>query len=109
MSEFFKELFFTFSQSLFADPSVPSSMLSQYIWFNWHIKIANKSGCFSDISGHGISYIGNFFDINGKSIWWDTIKYEYNFANKKINSTSSYDTKNISRSVKWGLMEFCKS
>ena len=38
---------------------------------------------FPGFSGHGVSYIGNIFNINGKSKSWDTIKYEYNFTNTK--------------------------
>ena len=43
-------------------------------------KIRNNSAYFSDFSNHGISFIGNSVDINGKYKLWDIIKYEYNLT-----------------------------
>ena len=46
-------------------------------------KIGNNSAYFSHFSNHGINFIGNLADINGKYKSWDTIKYEYNLTDKE--------------------------
>ena len=79
----FTERFVNWSRCLFYDPSVPSTILSQYLWFNKHINIGNNSVYFSHFSNHGINFIGNLGDINGKYKSWDTIKYEYNLTDKE--------------------------
>ena len=78
------------------------TILSQYLWLNKHIKIGNNSVYFSDFSIHGIKFIGNLVDINGKYKSWDTIKNEYSLTDKKnlMASTSSCNTKIMGRSVK---------
>ena len=38
---------------------------------------------FSHFSNHGINFIGNLVDINGKYKSWDAMKYEYNLNDKK--------------------------
>ena len=53
------------------------------MWFNKHIKIGNNSAYFSHFSNHGINFIGNLVDINGRYKSWDTIKYEYNLTDKE--------------------------
>ena len=38
MPEFYREILLNWSKFLSYDPSVPSTILSQYLWFNKHIK-----------------------------------------------------------------------
>ena len=66
MPEFYREILLNWSKFLSYDPYVPSTILSQYLWFNKHIKIGNNSAYFSHFSNHGINFIGNLVDINGK-------------------------------------------
>ena len=66
MPEFCREILLNSSKFLSYDPSVSLTILSQYLWFNKHIKIGNNSVYFPDFSDHGISFIGNLVDINGK-------------------------------------------
>ena len=73
MPEFYREILLNLSKSLYYDPSVPSTILSQYLWFNKHIYIGKKYISFSHFSNHGINSIGNFVDINEKYKSWDTI------------------------------------
>ena len=82
MSEFYKEIL-QLEQNLSYDPSVPSTTLSQYLWFNKQIKIVKNSLNFSHFSNHGFNFIGNLPDINGKYKSWDAIKYEYNSTDKE--------------------------
>ena len=71
------------SKFLSYDPSVPSTILSQHLWFNKHVKIGNNSAYFSHFSNHGTNLIGNLVDINGRYKSWDTIKYEYNLTDRE--------------------------
>ena len=48
-----------------------------------NIKIANNSVYFSHFPNHGINFIGNLVDINGKYKSWDAINYEYNLTDKE--------------------------
>ena len=57
-------------------------MTSISLCFNKYIKIGNKRVYFSDYLNHGINFIGNLVDINGKYKSWDTLKYECNLTEK---------------------------
>ena len=46
-------------------------------------KLENNSVYFSHFSNHGINFISNLVDINGKYESWDAIKYEYSLTNKE--------------------------
>ena len=58
-------------------------MVSQYLWFNKHIKIGNNSVYFSHFSVYGINFIGNLVDINGKYKLCYAREYEYNLTDKE--------------------------
>ena len=80
--DFTEKLCWTGANLLSFDPSVPLTILFLYLWFNKHIKIENNSVYFSDFSNHGINFIGNLENTNGKYKSWDAVKYEYNLTNK---------------------------
>ena len=100
--EVYREILLNWTKFLSYDPSLPPTTLSQYIWFNKHIKIGNNSVYFSDFLNHVFSFIGNLVDINGKYKSWDTIKYEDHLIDKKtsMTPTSSRNTKIMGKSVK---------
>ena len=80
MSEFYEEILLNWSKFLSYDPSVPSTVLPQYQWFNKQIKIGKNSAYFSHFSNDGINFIGNLADT--------------------MAPTSSCNAKIIGRSVK---------
>ena len=82
MPEFYRKILLNWRKFLFYDPSVPSTILSQCLWFKKHIKTGNNSVYFFNFSNHGINFISNLVDINGKYKSWDTMKYEYNLTDK---------------------------
>ena len=82
MPKFYREMLLNWSKSLSYDPSVPSNILSQYLWFIKHIKIGYNSVYFSHFSNHGINFIVNFESIR-KYKSCDTINYEYNLTDKE--------------------------
>ena len=56
MPEFYREILLNWSKFLSYDPSVPSTILSQYLWFNKYIKIGNNDAYFSHFSDHGYKW-----------------------------------------------------
>ena len=66
MLEFHWGILLNWSKFLSYNCSVPSTILSQYLWFNKHIKIENNGVYFSHFPNQGIDFIGHLVDINGK-------------------------------------------
>ena len=64
-------------------PNVPSTITSQVIWFNKHIKIDDKSLCNNSLANQGITHVGQFFNENGVAKAWLDIKSQFNFSNKQ--------------------------
>ena len=64
-------------------PNIPSSITSQVIWFNKHIKIDNKSLCNNGLANRGINHVGQLFNENGMAKAWLYIKAEFNLSNKQ--------------------------
>ena len=104
--KFYREISLNWSKFLSYEPSVPSTIPSQYLGFNKHTKIGNNGVYFSDFSNHGICFIGNLVVTS-----WRTIKFEYNLTDKKnlMAPTSLSNTKIMGRSIKEGLRTFCQS
>ena len=57
MPEFYRETLLNWGKFLFYNPSVISTILSQYLWFNKHIKTGNNSVYFSHFSNHDIKLV----------------------------------------------------
>ena len=61
----YQEIFRKWSRNLSVSPSIPSTITSQVIWFNKHIKIDNKSLCNSSLVNQGINHVGQLFNEDG--------------------------------------------
>ena len=70
------------AKCLCGSPSLPSAILSQFLWFNSNIEIDNKNIIISDFANKNINFIGQIFPENGKTKLWDYIKSEYNLESK---------------------------
>ena len=70
------------AKCLSCSPSLPSVILSRFLWFNSNIKIDNKSIFISDFVDKNINFVGQIFHKNGKTKSWDYIKSEYNLESK---------------------------
>ena len=70
------------AKCLSGSPSLPSAILSQFLWFNSNIKIDNKSIFIADFASKNINFVGQIFHENGKTKSWDYIKSEYNLESK---------------------------
>ena len=60
-----------------------STILSQNMRFDKHMKIGNLSVYFSDFTSNGIRFISSMVYIKAKYKSWNTTKYGYNLINKK--------------------------
>ena len=70
------------SRNLACKPNIPSAILSQFLWFNNFICIANRFIYFRCFSEKGISFISDLFDSNGHLRPWNDIKLEFNLDEK---------------------------
>ena len=61
---------------------VPSSILSQFLWFNSQIEIGNKSVFFSSFSERNINFVGQLFKTDGAVKPWKQPQEGYGLANK---------------------------
>ena len=71
---FYIEMITNWAKCLSGFPSLPSAILSRFLWFNQNIKIDNKSIFISDFPSENINFVGQIFHENGKSKSWDCIK-----------------------------------
>ena len=81
--QYYQEIFRKWSSNLLLSPNIPSTITSQVIWFNKHIKIDNKSLYNNSLANKGINHVGKLFKENGMTKAWLDIKTEFNLSNKE--------------------------
>ena len=82
---FYKQIFRNWSTKLSAQPTLPSTIASQVLWYNKYIKVDNKSIYNCYISKKKINYIAQFFGSAGNLKTWEVLKEEYQLnENKKF-------------------------
>ena len=59
---FYCSIFNNWKTYFFNSPEIPSCILSEFLWFNWHIKIDNKPVFFKHFSEHGVNFTYQLFD-----------------------------------------------
>ena len=64
-------------------PDIPSTITSQVIWFNKHIKSDNKSLCNHSLANQGINQVGQLFNENRMAKAWLDIKRKFSLSNKQ--------------------------
>ena len=64
-------------------PNIPSTITSQVIWFNKHLKTDNKSLCNNSLANQGINPLGQLFSENGMAKAWLDIKTQFNLSNEQ--------------------------
>lgn len=74
---FYRSVFNNWKTYFFNTPEIPSCILSEFLWFNQHIKINNESVYFTHFSEHDINFVYQLFDKNGTVKKWDIIQAEY--------------------------------
>ena len=81
--QYYLEIFKKWSSNLSVSPDIPSTITSQVIWFNKHIKIDNKSLCNNSLANQGINHVGQLFNENGMTKAWLDIKTQFSLSNKQ--------------------------
>ena len=72
--KFYKEIFIRWGKHLSSPATLPSTVACQFIWFNKHIQIDNKSIYLYNFSNRNLNFVGQLFDTDGKLKFWDCIK-----------------------------------
>ena len=72
--QYYQEIFRKWSSNLSVSPDIPSTITSQVIWLNKHIKIDNKFLCNNSLANQGINHVGQLFNENGMTKAWLDIK-----------------------------------
>ena len=75
---FSREIFLYWKKHLIMMTEIPSSILSQYLWYNANIQIDKTSIHFSQFSEKNINYVSQLFNNNGSIKRWHKFKGEYN-------------------------------
>ena len=63
---FYQDIFIKWINNYTEKPTLPSMILSEFIWFNSNIKVDSKPVHFSFFSDKNLNFIGQFFNDNGK-------------------------------------------
>ena len=79
--EFYRNILFQWSSSLFASSELPSCILSNFLWFNKHILIEKKPILFRYFSDKDLNFVYQLFDNIGYVKSWSSIKEEFGFKN----------------------------
>ena len=65
-SKFYKEIFIRWGKHLSSSATLPSTVACQFIWFNKHIQIDNKSIYLYNFSNRNLNFVGKLFNTDGK-------------------------------------------
>ena len=76
-------------------PALPSTISSQYLWFNIFTKIENRVVYYKEFSDNQINYVCDFFDRNGNLKSWVNFVHEY-----KIDSVNTCVPKSWKKDIK---------
>ena len=74
---FYQDIFIKWINNYTAKPTLPSMILSEFIWFNSNIKVDSKPVHFSFFSDKNVNFIGQLFNENGNIKPWEDIKIEF--------------------------------
>ena len=81
--QYYQDIFRKWSSNLSLSPNIPSTITSQVIWFNKHIKIDSKSLYNNSLANKGINHVGQLFKEDGMTKAWLGIKTQFNLSNKQ--------------------------
>ena len=79
--KFYKEIFIRWGKHLSSLATLPSTVACQFIWFNKHIQIDNKSIYLYNFSNRNLNFVGQLFDTDGKLKSWDCVKHQFLLKN----------------------------
>ena len=77
----YKEIFIRWGKHLSSPATLPSTVACQFIWFNKHIQIDNKSIYLYNFSNRNLNFVGQLFDTDGKLKPWECVKHQFLLKN----------------------------
>ena len=75
--KFYKEIFIRWGKHLASPATLPSTVACQFIWYNKHIQIDNKSIYLHNFSNRNLNFVGQLFDTDGKLKPWESVKQQF--------------------------------
>ena len=78
---YYQELITKWKDFYTSQPTSPSVILSQFIWFNSYIQIDKKPLYFPRLSDQNLNFTEQLFDGNGKLKNWNEICFEFGLKN----------------------------
>ena len=79
--KFYKEILIRWSKHLSSPATLPSTVAWQFIWYNKHIQIDNKSIYLYKFSNRNLNFVGQLFDTDGKFKLWECVKHQFFLKN----------------------------
>ena len=76
-SKFYKEIFIRRDKHLSSPVTLPSTVACQFIWYNKHVQIDNKSIYLYNFSNRNLNFVGQLFDTHGKLKPWECVKHQF--------------------------------
>ena len=61
--------------------TLPSTVACQFIWYNKHIQIGNKSIYLYNFSNRNLNFVGQFLDTDEKLKSWECLKHQFLLKN----------------------------
>ena len=71
--KFYKGIFIEWGEHLSSLATLPSTVANQFIWYNKHIRIGDKSIYLYNFSNMDLNFVGQQFDTDGKLKSWECI------------------------------------
>ena len=79
--KFYKEIFIRWRKHLSSPVTLRSTVACQFIWFNKHIQIDDKSIYLYNFSNRNLNFVGQLFDTDDELKSWDCVKHQFLFKN----------------------------
>ena len=76
-SSFYQDTFIKWINNFTAKPTLPSMILSEFIWYNSNIKVDSKPVNFSFFFDKSLNFVGQLFNVNGSIKPWKDFKKEF--------------------------------
>ena len=80
---YYRDLFSKWKKHYSCQPTLPSLVASECLWYNEKIKINNSTIYYSSFSKNGVNYVGQLFENHHQTLKsWSQVKDEFNIGEK---------------------------
>ena len=79
--KFYKKIFIRWGKHLSSPANLPSTVAYQFIWYNKHIQIDNKSIYLYNSSNRTLNFVGQLFDTDRKLKPCECVKQQFLLKN----------------------------